>query len=581
MSKLKSFLDLTFPKEDYTFRKVIQSLWNGYGNIERWTNHNGRSIIVKHIEFPNQTKHPKGWDSNIGHSRKVKSYEVESLWYKNYSKTCIAKIPKLLISAQIGSSKVIVMEDLDYLGFDLRYSNVTESQLKSCISWLAQFHAQNLNNSGKGLWKIGTYWHLETRLEELKEMEFGPLKNYAGNINQKLNKAKFKTLVHGDSKLANFCFSENDEVAAVDFQYVGIGCGMKDLIYFLSSVEDFESKTTEDEILNFYFKNLAKFMGGRNMELENEWRGLYKYAWADFSRFLQGWSPGHWKLNNYVDQITTNTILEIQLFECLEIAKKAAKEAGDYIQEKVKDHYIIRSKGIKLSLASSIVTEIDLESQNMILRNINPLLNKFNFGLLSEELKDDSSRFQKEYFWCIDPLDGTLPFTEGQEGYSVSISLVSKNGEPILGVIYNPVSGDLYFAMKGCGGYKNEIPISLNYSKSCFTFITDRSFINSVDYESLLNKLRSVSKEKGLKNFEIITKGGASMNAIWVIENAPAAYIKPPKTNAGGGGLWDFSASACLFNELGLRATNYKGEKLDLNRKDSTFMNHEGIWFEA
>ena len=201
--------------------------------------------------------------------------------------------------------------------------------------------------------------------------------------------------------------------------------------------------------------------------------------------------------------------------------------------------------------------------------------------MLSEELIDDSSRFKKDFFWCIDPLDGTLPFTEQVEGYSVAIALVSRDGTPVLGVIYNPRKGDLYTCIKGEGAFKNGVPISVEPSKEKFTFITDRSFTKLSMYDEFVVKLEEKAKSKGLRQFQIIAHGGASMNAIWVLENAPGAYIKLPKKQLGGGGIWDFAASACLFNELNLRATNFEGDNLDLNRKGSSFMNHEGVWFES
>ncbi len=581
MNSLLSFIKASFPTKEYLFFETIQSLWSGYGSIERWKNSKGESIVIKHIQFPDKINHPKGWNSNVGHLRKVKSYEVENSWYDNFAHKCWARVPKQILNAKVGNAHIIVLEDLDLSGFPVRPLTLSSIEFKSCISWLAQFHACFLGNPGIGLWENGTYWHLATRPDEYSRMESGALKTNAGIIDKKLSNSKFKTLVHGDAKLANFCFSEEGNVAAVDFQYVGVGCGMKDLIYFISSVEDFESEDREKEVLDFYFDELARFMGGRNEELECEWRGLYKFAWADFNRFLQGWSPGHWKLNDYVDNLTSNAVWSLQCAELLEIAKSAALEAGEYIQNSSSNNLIVKSKGSHLSAASSIVTEADKKSQDIILNHIIPTLKQYSLGLLSEELKDDSSRFENEFYWCIDPLDGTLPFTEQVEGYAVSIALVSREGIPILGVVYNPKKNDLYTAVKGEGAYKNGQPLSIRPSKNKFTFITDRSFTESKDYDSFVSELVSIAKTKGINKFEIIAHGGASMNAIWVLENAPAVYAKPPKKQLGGGGLWDFAATACLFNELKLRATNFIGDSLDLNRKDSTYMNHEGVWFEA
>ncbi|MGD8641778.1 MAG: inositol monophosphatase family protein, partial [Gammaproteobacteria bacterium] len=58
-----------------------------------------------------------------------------------------------------------------------------------------------------------------------------------------------------------------------------------------------------------------------------------------------------------------------------------------------------------------------------------------------------------------------------------------------------------------------------------------------------------------------------------------AVYFKMPKPEKGGGSLWDFAASAALFLELGYVATDFHGQPLDLNRRDSTYMNHRGVLF--
>ena len=170
-----------------------------------------------------------------------------------------------------------------------------------------------------GLWESGTYWHLETRPDELEELDDLPLKSAAAAIDATLKASAFQTLVHGDAKLANFCFSaDGSEVAAVDFQYVGGGCGMKDLAYFVGSCfHDGEAERREDEVLGFYFKELRGFLDsiGSDVcpdELEADWRPLYRVAWADFHRFMKGWSPGHWKLSDYSERITREIIGSLQ-----------------------------------------------------------------------------------------------------------------------------------------------------------------------------------------------------------------------------------------------------------------------------
>ena len=102
--------------------------------------------------------------------------------------------------------------------------------------WLAHFHATFMGETPDGLWEVGSYWHLDTRPDELEALDDVHLKQAAGEIDALLRAARFQTFVHGDAKLANFCFSEDGtQVAAVDFQYVGGGCGMKDVAYFIGS----------------------------------------------------------------------------------------------------------------------------------------------------------------------------------------------------------------------------------------------------------------------------------------------------------------------------------------------------------
>jgi thiamine kinase-like enzyme len=124
------------------------------------------------------------------------------------------------------------------------------------------------------------------------------------------------TLVHGDAKIANFCFADKraesspSPVAAVDFQYVGRGVGVKDVAYFLSSCLDERQLTKRaDGLLDLYFRHLRQALeqhqpGVDGDELEREWRRLYPLAWADFVRFLMGWAPDHFKIHGYSKEMT-------------------------------------------------------------------------------------------------------------------------------------------------------------------------------------------------------------------------------------------------------------------------------------
>lgn len=292
-------------------KEMIQELWSGYGKIIRvgLKNASVDSVVIKHVQIPIQKNHPRGWNTDIGHQRKVKSYKVETTWYDIYSKNSSARLPQCLAIETKDDEVLMVMEDLDEAGYHLRKRVVTWEEIAECLAWLAQFHASFLGKIPDGLWEVGTYWHLETRPQELAILDDQRLKEAAPIIDNILNTCEYRTFVHGDAKLANFCFAEGGQVSGLDFQYVGGGCGIKDVAYFIGScLNESECERLEAQILDTYFGYLQSEMKERNEALETEWRSLYRVAWADFHRFLKGWSPGHWKINNYSERITAEVI---------------------------------------------------------------------------------------------------------------------------------------------------------------------------------------------------------------------------------------------------------------------------------
>ncbi len=295
-------------------KQRLQSLWSGYGEISRFylSGSDKATVIVKSVSYPDFPQHPKGWASDRGHQRKIQSYEVEKTWYQQWAhKTNTqCRVPNLIASRELPGQVQLVLEDMDAAGFDLRLEQVNLRQRDLCLAWLANFHANFIQITPNDLWQTGCYWHLATRPDEWNAMASSQLKDSAQAINDKLEQIRFKTLVHGDAKLANFCFAESS-VVAVDFQYVGVGSGVRDLAYFVGSCfNQNECFRYGDEILSqyFFFLHQALIKNEKNIDsvaLELEWRHLYPFAWADFERFLQGWKSDHYKINAYSEYMTS------------------------------------------------------------------------------------------------------------------------------------------------------------------------------------------------------------------------------------------------------------------------------------
>ena len=265
------------------------------------------------------------------------------------------------------------------------------------------------------------------------------------------------------------------------------------------------------------------------------------------------------------------------------VAVSAAREAGLLMANFDGRKVEVQRKVGGESLASQVVTEVDELSQAVILKHLLPTCEAYDLALLSEEQVDDGSRLGKRAFWCIDPLDGTLPFTESVPGYAVSIALVARDGRPLIGVVYDPVAGAEYQAVTGRGVLRNGVPWRLGEApaSTALKLIADRSLPKQPQYDVALAQLKHVAADFGSGELETNLTGGAVMNALWVLERAPACYFKLPKPQEGGGSLWDYAATACIYGELGAWCSDCEGRPLDLNRADSTFMNHRGVLFAS
>lgn len=273
---------------------------------------------------------------------------------------------------------------------------------------------------------------------------------------------------------------------------------------------------------------------------------------------------------------------ELQILH--DLAVTAAKRAGQHIQSKIDNHGGARTKEGGDTLASQLVTEVDHESQDIIIEWLADSIGQFDLGILTEESEDDSSRLEKEAFWCVDPLDGTLPFTGGVPGYSVSIALVSREGTPLIGVVYDPSENTTYHAFRGGGAHRDDRPIEAvtgSVGSPRLTWSMDRSMKQLPNFDSLRESIEALAHRLGLESVAIFDRAGAVLNACRVTRSAPAIYFKLPKPSPGGGSVWDYAATACLFEEWGQPSTDIHGASLDLNPRGSTFMNEKGVVYAS
>ncbi|MFQ3246308.1 MAG: 3'-phosphoadenosine 5'-phosphosulfate (PAPS) 3'-phosphatase [Arenicella sp.] len=291
-----------------------------------------------------------------------------------------------------------------------------------------------------------------------------------------------------------------------------------------------------------------------------------------------------------------------QLKTLCSAAIQAAQEAGQWIEKFDRRDLQAMFKDAGSSEASQIVTKVDIASEEIIRKRLQEISEPLNIGFVGEESSTSSStantlsentssenkwgnaneRFEKPYFWCVDPLDGTLPFAEGRSGYAVSIALVEQSGKPVIGVVYDPARQTLLHAIKGQGSYRDLTPFSqIKDTSNSLMVYADASFKTHKKCESSVSALETCAKTLCLDGVTFIYGSGAVKNACHVLGSSQACYLKLPKVEDGGGSIWDYAATACIAHEAGAWASNIYGHPLALNRSDSTFMNHEGVIFAS
>ena len=280
---------------------------------------------------------------------------------------------------------------------------------------------------------------------------------------------------------------------------------------------------------------------------------------------------------------------DLPLEALCELAIQAAREAGAYIQKADRSTLALEFKQSGSSAASQVVTEIDRGSEAIIRRCLQSSCEQWDMAFVGEESSQDPSanaaqRFEKPWFWCVDPLDGTHPFVEGRAGYAVSIALVDRLGKPLIGVVFDPVDATLSYAIRGQGAFNGADGTTLRVSQaggSSLVVFADESLKADRQYSRVQKILDSCAREIGAEVVAMRYGAGAVKNARQVLDFPMACYLKPPKSSEGGGSIWDFAATACIVSEAGGWVSNAGGDPLDLNRAGSTFMNHEGVLFAS
>jgi len=200
------------------------------------------------------------------------------------------------------------------------------------------------------------------------------------------------------------------------------------------------------------------------------------------------------------------------------------------------------------------VTAADLAADELLRREITTRFP--SDGWISEETADSKERSAKGRVWVVDPLDGTREFVEGLPEYAVSVALVSGR-TPVLGVVYNPAAGDLFYCELGSGVFRNGTPVRVSTRSD----LEGSLFLGSRT-ENADNLLSSLSELGRLRLVGSI----AYKLALIAAGDGDLTISFRPKSE------WDVCAGAVLLQEAGGIITDRNGEALKFNQEKPIFL---------
>ncbi len=229
-----------------------------------------------------------------------------------------------------------------------------------------------------------------------------------------------------------------------------------------------------------------------------------------------------------------------------EYAVRAARAAGEIIRSFYEETYTVAEKG-----HDSPVTPADLQANHKIheiLQGAFP-----DYGWLSEETVDSPERLSCRRVWVVDPMDGTKEFVQKIPEFSVSIALV-EDGSPVIGVAYNPIRNQLFFAGRGQGVWQDDkkVCVSTTSSLAGATVLASRSEHKRGEWERFKSLFRVIPTGSAAYKFALVAAG-----------NADATFTLVPKNE------WDLCAGALLVEEAGGKVTDLDGRPIIYNRKET------------
>ncbi len=227
-------------------------------------------------------------------------------------------------------------------------------------------------------------------------------------------------------------------------------------------------------------------------------------------------------------------------------ARLAVDRAGAIIKRRWYEERRIEQK----STAIDLVTEVDRACEEAILDVITSAFPEH--AILAEE---SGARGADEFLWIVDPLDGTTNFAHRYPQVSVSVAL-SRHGQTVLGLVYDPIREELFSARRGSGARVNDWPLEVSATADLGAALLASGF--PYDRREHADYYLSFFKGFMMRTQGVRRAGSAALDLCWVAAGRVDGFwewkLKP----------WDTAAGALIVEEAGGRTSDFQGRPFDL-----------------
>ncbi len=248
----------------------------------------------------------------------------------------------------------------------------------------------------------------------------------------------------------------------------------------------------------------------------------------------------------------------LDLVALMQPTVKIAYTAGERILTVYNDGFSVEQKDDHTPL-----TEADIAAHDAIVKGLRELTP--DIPILSEESDHISFKERQSWhtYWLVDPLDGTREFIKRNGEFTVNIALVQGN-EAVLGVVYAPVLGVIYYATKGGGSYKREAlneaeRISVQKTRRDKLIIAGSRSHQSSEFKEFIAHF---------PDYELVNMGSALKSCL-VAEGTVDIYPRLGLTSE-----WDTAAAQCVVEEAGGMLTDTSMQRLMYNKKENLLNPH-------